>query len=374
MRTDFIFGMDISTLEETEAQGGRFYDNGQEGDMLQILKKYGVSSVRLRLWVHPFSENGSPYGAGTCDLKTVISIARRAKNLGMSFMLDLHYSDFWCDPARQLMPKGWENFNITQMAEVLYFYTADVLKECNKNGVSPEYVQVGNEITNGMLWPLAKIVRDENGKGISGFDELAMLLNAGARAVRENSSARVILHLEQSGKNALWRDWFDNIEKRQVDYDIIGASYYPAWHGEMEGMQNNLSDMAARYGKDIMIVETGYPFTTGHFDEGSGKALVIGEDFKGGEGCALSYPLTKQGQSDYLKAILKCADKINRCKGLYFWEPGWLPTKGSTWATGEALVYMNEEYKGTGNEWANQGLFDYDGQSNPALEVFTNLC
>ena len=365
--------MDFSTLEETEALGGVFRQNGNAGDLVEILAKNGVNAARLRLWVNPHSPSGEPYGAGTCDLPLVIRLARRAKNSGMRLLLDLHYSDFWCDPGRQLPPKGWGTLDLPRLSVRVYDYTRDVLATLAKEGLSPDMVQVGNEITNGILWPLGRLSDPEPEKARQGFDGLSWLVNAGCRAVREHSDARVMLHLERSGDNAVWREWFDRMIARGADFDIIGASYYPYWHGSFDALRQNLNDMIARYHKDVMIVETAYAFTPAHFDPARENAnLVINDSLKCYDGSDAPYPLTMEGQRLFTKGLLHLVDGLDggRGKGVYYWEPAWLPLSGSTWATQAAREYMCEKHKPGGNEWANQCLFDYQGNATPALKEF----
>lgn len=364
-----ILGMDFSSLEETEKLGGRFYDNEKQDDLLSILKNNGINGARLRLWVEPYSENGEEYGAGVCDLPCVIRLAKRAKEKGMSVLLDLHYSDFWCDPARQLMPKKWRGLSLHELCERVYEYTSDVLAAMRKEGVEPELIQIGNEITNGCLWEVGKLTGE--GSPREGYDSLAAILKAGIRAAREKSRAEIVLHLENSGNNSLWREWFDEITARGVDFDIIGASYYPFWHGSFSNLKKNLDDMAERYKKDIMIVETAYAFTNEPYKTKNGEIeLVIRGDMKLSDGSEPPYPLTKEGQVSFVRNLLSLAGTIKGMKGVYYWEPAWLPLEGSTWATATARRYMDEEYKAGGNEWANQCIFDYGGNATPALNEF----
>ena len=369
----FDLGMDFSTLEETEALGGVFRQDGKAGDLVEILAKNGVNAARLRLWVNPHSASGAPYGGGTCDLPLVIRLARRAKRAGMRFLLDLHYSDFWCDPGRQLPPKGWETLTLAQLSMRVYDYTRDVLAALEREGLSPDMVQVGNEITNGMLWPQGRLSDPKPGHARDGFDALSWLVNAGCRAVREHSSARVMLHLERSGDNAVWREWFDRLIARGADFDVIGASYYPYWHGNFEALRFNLNDMIARYGKDVMIVETAYAFTSEHFDPTqAGANLVINDSLKCYDGSDAPYPLSMEGQRQFTKELLNLVASLDggHGTGVYYWEPAWLPLRGSTWASFAARDYMGERDKPGGNEWANQCIFDYEGNATPALKEF----
>jgi len=147
----FDLGMDFSSLEETERLGGVFRQDGKTGDLVEILARNGVNAARLRLWLDPFGENGVPYGGGTCDLPCVMRLAARAKAQGMRFLLDLHYSDFWCDPGRQLPPKAWAGLGTDELAGKIFGYTKRTLQMLRNAGLEPDMVQVGNEITNGML-------------------------------------------------------------------------------------------------------------------------------------------------------------------------------------------------------------------------------
>ncbi len=369
----FDIGMDFSSLEETEALGGKFRQNGKEGDLVGILSDNGVNAARLRLWVNPFSETGEPYGAGNCDINCVMRLARRAKAHGMKILLDLHYSDFWCDPGRQLPPKAWAGQGVEELSKRVYAYTLDTLHTLERAELAPCMVQVGNEITNGMLWPFGRLSDPEPGKKRTGYEALSRLVNAGCKAVRDAGNAKVMLHLERSGDNAVWREWFDELTLRGADFDAIGASYYPYWHGSFESLRENLNDMIARYQKDVYVVETAYAFTSKHFDPSRESAnLVINDSLKCFDGSSAPYPLSIEGQRDFVKELLRLVKGLDKGygKGVYYWEPAWLPVKGSTWATEAARAYMNESHKPGGNEWANQCIFDYEGNATPALEEF----
>ena len=367
----FILGADVSTAEEVESLGGKFYVDGKEQDLFHILHDHGFNAVRLRLWNDPKDEQGNPYGAGNCDIDCVIRLARRAKKLNMKVLLDFHYSDFWVDPGKQYPPKAWRNFNKDQLVEAVYRYTSDTLKRMKDEGVFPEYVQVGNEITNGMLWDIAKLYHD--GKDLENFDTLAEILRAGCNAVRDSGDSNIILHLERSGDNAMYRHWFDNVISRNVSFDTIGVSYYPFWHGDFDALQANLKDLATRYGKEIHVVETSYPFTSTPYAPNAPLALYESKPmWKGG---AIPYPMTKQGQGDFLEHLINLLRDLpdGRGKAMWYWEPAWLAVEGSTWATESALEYMHEQGRQLGNEWANQALFDYNGEILPSLKRLKDI-
>lgn len=360
----FYKGMDISTLSEVEACGGRFYDRGENKDLLDILQSYGTNAVRLRLWNDPYSEDGEPYGAGTNDLPVTIELAKRAKAHGMDVLLDLHYSDFWADPGKQRVPKAWRGMDAEQMEAAVYTFTKDTLLAMRKAGVCPDLVQVGNELTHGMLWPLGQMPN---------YDNLARFVSAGIRGVRAvDADMPVMLHLDNGGNNAMYRDWFDHYIERGEDFQIIGLSYYPFWHGTLEDLKNNMNDLAVRYGKELIITEVSMGYTM----EDYAAYEKLEPDRRKGYATKpelteqLPFPMSREGQRDFMKAVFDIMDGVpdGRCRGFFYWEPAWIPVPGSGWANEAALSYIEEKGPG-GNEWANQALFDYDGNALPALEA-----
>ncbi|SER90892.1 arabinogalactan endo-1,4-beta-galactosidase [Gracilibacillus ureilyticus] len=377
MTQGFIKGVDVSILNEIETFGGEYFLDHRKEDLIEILRAKGINLVRLRLWVDPYDAKGNPYLGGTNDLATTISLAKRIKEKGMKFMLDLHYSDFWTDPKKQQKPKSWEELSGKELEDKVYQYTKDVLITCMQNGVTPEYIQIGNEITNGMLWPDGKTPtflwekrefekwREEEKR--KSYDQLAKLLNAGVKAVREMSSVlKIILHLDFGGANNLYRTWFDEISKRKVDYDIIGLSYYPYWHGSLKELELNLLDIGKRYEKDLMIVETAYAYTD-KVPEGEGS--IFSKELADVAG----YPPTVDGQAQFLTELMDTVKKIDnqthKGLGIVYWEPAWLPVENSSWASTEGMKYGND-IGNTGNHWANQGLFDFEGNALESLNVF----
>lgn len=361
---DFIKGFDVSTLAEVERCGGVFRDSGEIGDVLEILRRYGGNWVRLRLWNDPYDENGGDYGGGMCDLPTVLTTARRAKNAGLRWLLDLHYSDFWADPGKQTVPKAWRGLDEEGLETAVYRYTRDVLCACRASGVEPDMVQVGNEITNGLLWPTGKAPN---------WETIHRYVAAGVRAVREEAPrARVMIHLDNGGNNALYREWFDHYFRLGGDCDVIGLSYYPFWHGKLEALSDNMSDIALRYGKDLIVVETGMGFTMESYASQEGLAEVErkGAATRPALVERIDYPMTPRGQSDFVFDLLEVIRRVPEGKGLgfFWWEPAWLPVPGSGWARQSGWEYVREHGPG-GNEWANQALFDFQGNVLPALRT-----
>jgi len=388
----FIKGADISTIFEEIECGARYYDveagtaieaekfRDEPEEVLTILKRYGFNSVRIRLWNDPYSRAGEKYGAGTNDTEKALRLARLSKDAGMSILFDFHYSDFWADPGKQTMPKAWEGLGVDELENKVYEYTEYVMRKLVDQGTTPEYVQVGNELTNGLMWPVAKKPwkpEDFESEYGNGYDNIARFVSAGIRAVRKVSpESKIVIHLDNGGNNPMYRDWFDNYFAREYseDFDIIGMSYYPFWHGTLPELDFNMHDMAERYGKEIMIAEVSMGFTME--DYGSYERLLPTER-KGmatrKELCEkLEYPMTKAGQSDFMTDFMNRVSKVKGALGFYYWEPAWIPVPGCGWATDAALAYTKEKGPG-GNEWANQALFDFDGRVLPALETIRDF-
>lgn len=253
---DFVKGADVSWLPQMEASSQIFRDDsGKPADCLKILRDHGMNTIRLRVWVNP-SDNPR---SGHCSKDETAALAARAHRMGFRILLDFHYSDTWADPSHQPKPAAWAGHDVAQLGKDVSAHTTDVLKALREKGVTPEWVQVGNEIANGMLWP--------EGKLPANFDALAGFLREGAKAVKEfDPSIKVILHLHGGENNAMFRWFFDGMAERKVNYDIIGLSYYPAWTKDPKNYQTtigdlgrNLDDMVSRYHKPVMIVETGGP-------------------------------------------------------------------------------------------------------------------
>jgi arabinogalactan endo-1,4-beta-galactosidase len=364
--SELLKGADVSTLHELEALGVRYRDHGREKDLLEILASYGFNAVRLRLWNDPRSESGESYGAGGNDLSTTVALARRVRARGMGLLLDFHYSDFWADPGKQHLPRAWRGLSDERLEQAVHDFTVASLVALRDAGALPTMVQVGNEITNGLLWP--------NGKAPAAFGAMTRFVNAGIRAVRSVSPAiRVMIHLDQGGNNVLYREWFDRwFREGGLDFDLMGLSYYPFWHGTLDDLERNLGDMAQRHGKDLVVVETSTGFTTEDYAEreGLGPSERKGMATKPELVAKVRHPMTVQGQCDFLRDLVGRIRRVagGRGRGFFWWEPAWLPVKGSTSATAAGLRYTGEKGPG-GNEWANQALFDYDGNALPALEV-----
>ena len=244
---DKMVGADISFLPQLEDQGLKFSDKGVEKDAIQILKEHGINYVRLRIFNDPANENGYSPKKGFCDLENTKRMAKRVKDAGLKLLLDFHYSDTWADPGKQYKPKAWEGLSFTDLKKALYDYTKKVMQELKNQGTSPDMVQIGNEINHGIVWPEGNV---------NNPDGLAQLLNAGTAAVKSvEPNTQMMLHVALGGQNHESVSFIDNMVARGVPFDVIGESYYPKWHGTVDDLRDNLSNLSTRYNKDVIVVE-----------------------------------------------------------------------------------------------------------------------
>lgn len=244
---DRMLGADISWLPELEHKGRKFYENGEKVDALHLLRGHGFNYIRLRLFVNPENEKGYSPNDGFCDLEHTVAMAKRINAAGMKFLLDFHYSDYWADPQQQNKPKAWEGLSFDELQETVANYTSKVLQTLKKAGVFPDLVQVGNEINHGMIWPDGHIGNP---------DGLASLLKAGVKGVKTvDSDIPIMMHIALGGQNKEAVFWLDNMLARGVEFDIIGLSYYPRWHGTLNDLNANLHDLIKRYHKPVNVVE-----------------------------------------------------------------------------------------------------------------------
>ena len=362
-----ILGIDASTYLEELSHGAKYYDGSAEIDPLDAFVANGVNYMRIRVWNNPYSPEGEPYLAGTCDLDNYVKLGKLAKAKGYRLYMDLHYSDFWADPGKQFIPKAWANYSLDELCEAVYSFTKHCLEVAVREGVAPEMIQVGNEITNGILWPIGKLEID--GKR-GNYESFTRLILAGTRACREVlPEAKIMLHLERSNDKAVYQEFFGEMDAAGVEYDIIGASYYPFWHGLPEELFDNLR-ACRKFGKEIMIAELGYGFTTeGYFLKGKECRLVVDESLSRVPGFTDIYPMTPEGQRAFIHYFIKLA-REEQVDGIFYWEPLWIPGEGICWASEAGQRYIREEGKSTHNEWANQCLFDYEGRILPAFDEF----
>lgn len=243
---DFAKGADVSWLSQMESAGIKFYNNaGNQKDCMQILKDLGMNSIRLRVWVNPSD--------GWCNAADVVAKAIRAKSLGMKIMIDFHYSDSWADPGKQTKPAAWAGEDFATLKQSVAAHTSSVLTALKAVGITPAWVQIGNETNDGMLWP--------DGKASTNMNNFAQLVNTGYNAVKTiDTSIKVMVHISNGYDNALFRWMFDGLKNNGAQWDIIGMSLYPTaadWSTLNSQCLENMNDMVSRYGKDVMVLEIG---------------------------------------------------------------------------------------------------------------------
>jgi arabinogalactan endo-1,4-beta-galactosidase len=340
-----IRGADLSFTPQLEAAGVRFRDRHGVRPVERIFADHGANYIRLRIWTNP------PPGYST--EATALAMARRAKRAGLNILLDLHYSDFWADPGHQNTPAAWQGQDLPTLADTVRRYTSQVVADFARQGTPVSMVQVGNEVTAGMLWPLGQIYQSDGAH----WTEFTTLLKAGIAGVREGCGRghqpEVMVHIDRGGDNggSVW--FYDHILAAGVDFDVIGLSFYPFWHGPFSALQANLNDLAPRYGKDLVVVETAYPWTTGNGDQ---LANFIDSDAQLPDGAL--YPATPAGQAGYFEALRDILAQVPDGRGAGFvdWEPEWIPGVG--WEPG------------AGNPNDNLTQFDWQGNALPSLAAY----
>lgn len=332
----FYKGMDVSSLPQCLDEGMEVKDfDGSIMYPLALAKKYGVNSIRLRLWNEP--EN-VPESKGYCNLKYTIAMAEQIKAHGMSFMLDFHYSDFWADPGQQNKPKAWAELTGDALAEAVYQFTFETLTTLRERGLLPEIVQIGNEIRSGLLFPDGEL---PNYKG------MVALVNAGIRGAREaakNTDMKIMIHLDQGGRYLFIKDWFDNAFAHGLEeFDIIGLSYYPFWHGTFMDLKDTMEKLVQDFRKPIIVAETAHAWRKsahGFIDEAQEKIAGV--------------PATPEGQKRVLDIVTNITASLPEDMGLgiYYWEPLCVPRPGE------------------GGWCENMGVLDEAGNVMDAIRAF----
>jgi len=322
--SDFAFGADLSFLKQAEDRGTVFKDGTNAMSGLQIFKNHGYNWIRLRIFVEPVGGNLPN------NLAYTLAEAKDAKKLGYKFLLDFHYASSWADPGKQPTPEAWKPLSHKERVQKVFEYTRDTIAAFRDAGVLPDMVEVGNEITHGMLWPDGKL--PDNWKYFTDY------VRAGIKGVDDgsgtNSRPKIMIHIDQGGSIAKTKYFFDKFNRYKIPYDIIGFSYYPWYHGTLMDLRDNLAFAARTYHKDIILVETAY-----NWRPSRDAATRPGP-----------FPETPDGQREYLDELARVVMDTpdGRCKGLFWWEPA-VGNRGS-------LV--------------SRSFFDENGNSQPVISVF----
>ena len=338
-------GADISMLTayETISEAGHqvtYKDiDGTQSDVLSLLKKYGMNSMRVRLFVNPTMQK-----AVIQDIDYVKKLGKRIKDAGLSFVLDFHYSDTWADPAAQSVPAEWGNLSVDEYTEKLYSYTKEVLEDFVREGVVPDMIQTGNEISYGLMYSSSSglfvdYLSDKN------WDKFAAMLKSAGKACREVCpSAKIILHIERVPQPLNCAKFANYMKQYEVDYDIFGLSYYPMYHGNLAYLETALNKIEEATDKTIMIMETGY------------NTAYYPTDAK--YDCQSIWPATESGQSLFIEQLVAKLNTHERVKGLYYWFPEENESASLGWTD---LL----------DGWTNRGLFN--NQTGNAVDAITKF-
>ena len=365
---DFIFGMDASSVLAEEASGVKYYNfQGQEQDVFQTLAESGINYIRVRIWNHPFDADGNGYGGGNCDINTAVEIGKRATKYGMKLLVNFHYSDFWADPGKQMVPLEWADLSIEEKTEAVYQYTKESLELLMEAGVDVGMVQIGNE-TNGAMC------------GETTWFNIQYLMQAGSKAVREVfPDALVAVHFANPEKEGSYATYASKLDYYSVDYDVFASSYYPFWHGTLENLTNVLTQIHETYGKQVMVMETSYAYTPDDTD-------FNGNTISDGSAVTKNYPYTVQGQTRAVYDVIETVANIPGGIGVCYWEGTWITVGrnsweenhakwekyGSGWASSYAAKYdpndAGKYYGGCAVD--NQAMFDAEGKPLDSLLVF----
>ena len=329
-----VVGADVSSLPRVEAEGGAFRPGGAKTGALEALRAAGFTAVRLRVWHTPPD--------GDCDLAATVAMARRARDLGLRVMLVPHYADSWADPGKQPCPAAWRGRPLATLADSVRTWTRGLVAACAADGAAPDWIQLGNEVDGGMLWDAGRL-----GAGDAGWDAFATLLRAAAEGSREGApGVRRVVHFSQGGDAGRCAWFFAKLAERGIPFEVAGVSYYPWWHGPLSGLGANLDSLARRLGRDVMVLETAYPWTLRSFDA---RHNVVGEPRQ-----VSAWPATPHGQAAFARALRAAVARVpgGRGAGVWWWEPAWIATRGE------------------GSPWENCALFDSAGAALPALRAF----
>lgn len=370
---DFYRGMDASAVLALENSGVKYYNfDGEEQDVFMTLAQAGVNYIRLRVWNDPYDENGNGYGGGNNDVATAITLGQRATKYGMKVCIDFHYSDFWADPKKQFVPKAWEGMDIEEKSDALYNFTLESLTQLLDAGVDVGMVQIGNEINNGM-------------SGETDVANVRKLLTAGSKAVREaaaNSGKEILVAVHYTNIDDMKKldTLLTGLQVKEIDYDIVGLSFYPYWHGTMEDLKNAIIHIRDTYGKKVYVAENAYCYTA---EDGDGSANSV----EGTDDLAEGYSASVQGQANEVRDVCAAASEAG-AEGVFYWEGTWIPVGpadadnsdlwekyGSGWASSYASDYDPKDagqYYG-GCSWDNQAMFDFTGHPLASLNVFKYL-
>ena len=337
-----VRGGDVSSLQRGENLGG-VYDNsaGTKQDPLTVLGNAGMNYARLRVWVNPAD--------GFDNEAQLLTMAKQIKAKGMGLLLDLHYSDTWADPGKQAIPAAWSGLTLTQLETQVHAYSQQITADLVAQGTAPDMVQTGNEINGGMLWSLGST---------SDWSQFAALLKAGISGVKAaDPSTRIMLHIADGAADATAKAWYQNAVNQGIPFDLIGLSYYDYWHGPLDQLQTTLDDLAATFGKPVLVAETAYPWTLANGDSETNSVTSTNTTLDAG------YPATPAGQAANFRDVLSVVQAVPNGLGwgAFYWEPTWTVVAGNGW---------DPTNNSSGDGWENQAMFDYSDKALPVVNEY----
>lgn len=365
-RSDFIKGVDASMVDKIEKLGGKYYNaEGKEQDVFQILADNGVNFFRVRIWNKPRSVTMQEYGGGAVDVAKAIAMSKRARSVGMNIFVDFHYSDIWADPENHITPRDWGSKTKDELPAEVEKFTYDSLKKFKDENVPVAMVQIGNEINYGMFYDKGGKIDWSNSESESdSFDYISSVLKASiSGAKRAFDDIYTVIHLANGGTFSEFDIFLGHLKRNNVDYDIVGASYYSYYDGSTENLQNTLNSVSQKYEKHVLVAETSYAHSDVQTHPFSQNTFTAAEFEDKGD-----YVTSIQGQASSLRDVMQTVASVPSSKGLgvFYWEPGWLPIQGATVDVSGLRSSSLYEL----SSWANQGLFSYGGKVLPSIKAF----
>lgn len=346
----FAAGVDVSELQALQQHGAVYRDQGVVQSPYAIFRENGINWMRIRLFVHP-----SGIGPLTNDLPYTIALAQKIKKSGFHLLLDLHYSDSWADPAQQHIPKAWSGLNHQQLVNQVRKYSRESLLSLSAADAAPDMVEIGNEITNGMMWEDGRITPYSKNK--VQWTHLSDLIKAGISGVDEafpnGKPPQIMIHIDRGGDVQASRLFYDHILAHGVHFDVIGLSDYPWWQGSLQQLAANLSSLAEAYHKPIIVVETGFPWSSQSIGT-NGRNY----DAKETETKVLHFAATPEGQAQYMQQLIATirATPNGLGGGVFYWAAAWV--HNASW-----------DAPSWSKDWEHRALFDEKGNTLPALRV-----
>ena len=332
----FIKGVDISMLRQVEENGGLFYDGGNQVDAIELFKSKGFNTARIKVWHTPSLNYNSA--------DKVLETALRATSAGLDVLLNFHYSDTWADPSNQNKPSAWDDLDFETLCDSVRQYSHGLVTRLKNQNTLPKYVQIGNETDCGILWPDGYVCGESNSE-----IQWAKLRSLFTNAIEGINSAldiedtlKIISHVSSGGN---W--FFNNLMLEDIDFDILGISYYPMWHGTLADLEQNINNLSNQFLKPVLVLETAYPFTL-QWNDNTHNVLGLETQLLPG------YEASEEGQVLFLNDLVSLVNENIFGLGLCYWAPDWIST---------------DQF---GSAWENQTLFDFEGESLDALSVFDN--